>query len=224
MTYRQNQCPESFLDDEAFADLEKAGNVKLSVAQRSELNDEISYIIRLRDWHEAYSPEAIKARARVAKLGRELKRKLSALDKPAYLSVVLSDDEGQVHFMEPSLSSADPQQFMEQLDAIIERGDWKAPDGGNRRSGRPRDTHLVRFCATAAKIFECAGGTAAIGGDRTGPFADFICRLNDHIPQGYRAGSGDQLAKHAQNALRRLKTQKERAARAQAFSPQKSPQ
>ena len=197
MTYRQNQCPESFLDHEAFADLEKAGNVKLSVAQRSELNDEISYIIRLRDWHEAYSPEAIKARARVAKLGRELKRKLSALDKPAYLSVVLSDDEGQVHFMEPSLSSADPQQFMEQLDAIIERGDWKAPDGG---------------------------GTAAIGGDRTGPFADFICRLNDHIPQGYRAGSGDQLAKHAQNALRRLKTQRERAARAQAFSPQKSPQ
>jgi hypothetical protein len=32
------------------------------------------------------------------------------------------------------------------------------------------------------------------------------------------------LAKHAQNALRRLKTQRERAARAQAFSPQKSPQ
>jgi len=216
MAEKNSQHPESYLDDPAFAELEKAGNVKLSVAQRAELNDAVSYSIRLRDWHEAYSPEAIKARARVAKLGRELKMKLSALNKPAYLSVVLSDDEGQVHFMEPSLSSADPQQFMEQLDAIIERGEWKAPDGGNRRPGRPRDSHLVGLCRFAAKIYACAGGQAALAGDRSGPFAAFISCLNDYIPQGYRAGSGDQLVKHAQKALSHLKTQRERAARARA--------
>jgi len=224
MTDAKQQCPESFLDVEAFARLEEAGNVKLSAAKRAELNGAISYSVRLRDWHEAYPPQKAKknARARVAKCGDELKKALFALDEPAFLSVVLSDDEGFVHFMEPNASSADPQQFMEQLDAIIERGAWRAPYGRNRKPGRPSDMHLVGLCVTAAKIYEAAGGRSSIYAERTGPFAEFVRALNAHIPKGYRAGSADQLVKHAQKALSRLKNQRERAARARTPISQKS--
>lgn len=207
MADKNPQRPKSYLDDKAFAELEKAGNVKLSVARRVELNDAISYSIQLRDWHEAYSPGAMKARTRVVKVCREFKRALSALDKPAYLSIVLSDDEGQVHFMEPSKSKANPQQFMDQLDAIIGRSELAAPENLERRRGPPKDSHLERLLKEVVKIYERSGRRAAIGGNRSGPFARFIRSLNDYIPRGYRAASGDALIKRAQDVLKSQKPQ-----------------
>ena len=216
MTDRQQDCSETFLDDEAFVELEKAGKVKLSISHRAELNDAISYCVRLRDWQEAYSPDALKARARVGELARGLKKEIEALAGGARLSVLLSDDEGFTHFMVPHLSSSDPNEFLDQLDAIIERCELKVPDGYVRRSSRPKDSHLLNLCSDVTNIYERAGGKAGIGGDRTSTFADFIRCLNGRIPKGYSGGSGGQLVKKAQEALKRRKKQRERAIRATA--------
>lgn len=209
MAEKNHQHPGSYLDDDALAELEKVGNVKLSFSHAAELNDAISDCIRLREWHEAYSPNAIKARALVAKKSRELKDALLALDKPAYLSVFLSDDEGQVHFMEPSASKAEPEKFLEQLEAIIERSDLKAPVNLKRRRGPPKDSHLDALLRRVVKIYEGAGRRAAISGNRKGPFARFIYSLNDYIPRHYRAASGDALVKRAQSLLNDRKLQRQ---------------
>jgi hypothetical protein len=217
------QRPESYLDEETFAELEKAGNVNLAPAQRDELNAAISTCISIKDWNEAYSHTAIEARDRVAKRGSKFKEALAALDESTCLSVILGDDEGELHFKAPEASKADPGKFIEWLDAAIARAELSAPEGYTRRNGRPKETHLDRLCALTAKIYQRACGTAAIVGDQRAPFARFIHCLNDHIPREYRAASGNALVKRAQDVLTLLKTQSERAARPQFYGPLKSP-
>lgn len=224
MTDRQHQYPQSFLDDEAFAELEKAGNVRLTPELRDELAGAILKCILVRDWNEAYSPDAIEGRDTVALQARKLKEALNALGAASYLSVLLGDDQGELHFKTPELSDADPDQFIEQLDAIIMRSELRAPEGFIRRDGRPRDTHIERLCEIAADVFERAGGRAAIGGKRQGPFARFIHCLNNYIPRGYRAASGDALAKQAQEAIKRRNDRAERPARSKLRGPLKSAQ
>jgi len=182
MTDRQQYCVETFLDDEAFAELEKAGNVSLTPELRAELNGAILKCILVRDWNEAYSLDAINGRKKVAAHARELKEAINALGAATYISVVLGDDQGQLHFEAPEISDADPDQFIEQLDAIIMRSELRAPEGFIRRGGRTRNTHTDRLCEIAADVFERASGRAKIGGKRQGPFARFIKCLNNYIP------------------------------------------
>ena len=223
MTEKNSQNPESYLDDPAFAELEKAGNVSLTPELRDELRAAIWKCILVRDWNEAYSPDANKKRHIVASLAHELKEALDALDAATYLSVILGDDQGELHFEMPERSDADPDQFIEQLDAMIIRSKLRVPEDYVRRDTRPRDTHIDRLCELAADIYERAGGRAAIGGKRVGPFARFIHFLNNYIPQGYRAASGDALAKQAQEAIKRRKDRAERSSRSKLRGPLKSP-
>ena len=121
MADKRSQNLMVYLDEEAFAELEKTGNVSLTPELRDELRAAIWKCILVRDWNEAYSPDAIKNRHTVASLAHKLKEALDALDAATYLSVILGDDQGELHFEMPELSDADPDQFIEQLDAMIIR-------------------------------------------------------------------------------------------------------
>lgn len=221
MDDKRSQNLKVYLDEEAFAELEKQGKIKLSPELRTELNDKISESIRLWEWHEAYSPVAIKKRINVASLARQFQDGLGDLSEPAYLSVMLSDDEGQDEFRNPQQIHRhrwkEVRAFYGELNSIIERTEKTAPDNLIRRSSHPEDRHLIHFCRSMKAIYEGAGGKARIGSHH-GPFARFLKFIHPYLPRGFRPASEDAMVDCGRKALAELEKSKARQAARQ--SPQ----
>ncbi len=155
----------------------------------------------------------------VASLARQFQDALGDLSEPAYLSVMLSDYEGEDEFRKPQQIHRNRWKevctFYGELNSIIERAEKTAPDNLVRRSAHPKDSHLIHLCRSMKAIYERAGRKAKIGGHH-GPFARFLKCIHPYLPGGFRPASEDAMVDQGRKALAELEKQKARQAARQS--------
>src|SRR5262249_3103382 len=102
--------PPDCVDAEAFARLEKAGEIRLAPDLRVRLNKAIDYYTKLHRWTDAYSRLGVQLKQRTARRLREAEKDLRQLKRvhpAAYLSTVLDDDDAMVSFMSGEAEDVD---------------------------------------------------------------------------------------------------------------------
>jgi len=188
-------------------EIEKAGKVRLSDAQRAEIEEALnSYIIRNR-WDRISRPAKSKE-LHSRSLRRHLKGLLSELDNLEKKFREAGEFDRAIALDDQRLfwrAGVQPLEFLDQLSSLHKHAEQ---DGsGKHRGGRPEDFFLPQFFCEFEDIFLRAGGrwvgvTKTLEDTRKSPFADFVNAILRFAPPGLGPSSNPAVAAAWERQLR----------------------